>query len=219
MARVRRRDALHPHFSQLSEIEAIARNPRSIDHRVVLVDVKASARQRACNEQPGGGSGTVSSTPHSSSSVQLMERRSPCRSPQTWLLFEESGERYRPLHTSPAVAFVEVPACVGRNGDAGRKGDASESECLPASASECPPASARASTSLPKRRGSASLPGPRRARGCPGSPRGVRPAGRGVQRPPGRVYTSYIRKDSLDSSNSSCSQALYGCRRSMGGGT
>ena len=72
---------------------------------------------------------------------------------KTWLLFEGSGERYRP-HTSPAVAFVEVPACVGRNGDASRQG-------------ECPPASAYASTSLPKRRGPDSLPGPRRASSHP----------------------------------------------------
>ena len=42
------------------------------------------------------------------------------------------------------------------------------------------------------------------------------PAGQAVQRPPSPVYTSDIRKDSLDDSNSSCSQALHGYRRSIG---
>ena len=65
------------------------------------------------------------------SSLWAMPRIGPS---QTWLLSEGPGERYRP-HTSPAVAFVEVPAHV----------------------LTC------ASTSLPKRRGPASLPGPRRA--------------------------------------------------------
>ena len=44
------------------------------------------------------------------------------------------------------------------------------------------------------------------------------PAGQAVQRPPSPVYTSDIRKDVLDYSNSSCSQVLCGYRRSAWGG-